>query len=61
MLTVRFIILFWGSTRDQPGLADLDTFYAALSHYAAYVYNVVFELFGSIFCEGEVTCLAGRG
>jgi hypothetical protein len=42
-----------GCAPDQPGSADLDTFDAAFSHHAAYVFNMVFELFGSLFCGDE--------
>jgi hypothetical protein len=38
---------------DQPGSADLDTFDAAFSHHASHVFDVVLELFGSLFCGDE--------
>ncbi len=42
------------SASNQPGPADLDTFYAAFPHHAAYMFNVVLELFGSLFCGDEL-------
>ena len=42
------------SASNQPGPADLDTFDAAFSHHAAYVFDVILELFGSLFCGDEL-------
>jgi hypothetical protein len=39
---------------DQPGPADLDTFDAAFPHHAAHMFNVLLELFGSLFCGDEL-------
>ena len=39
---------------DQPGSADLQTLDAAFSHHAAYVFNMVLKLFGSLFCGDEL-------
>jgi hypothetical protein len=36
-------------TLYQPGPANLYTFYAAFSHHASYMFNMVLELFGSFF------------
>ena len=38
----------------QPGPADLQTCNAAFAHHAANVFNMVLELFGSIFCRYEI-------
>jgi hypothetical protein len=38
----------------QPGPADLNAFDAASSHHAEQVFNVVLELFGSLFCGDEL-------
>jgi hypothetical protein len=42
------------SPLDQSGPANLDTFDAAFPHHAAYVFNMVLELFGSLFCGDEL-------
>jgi hypothetical protein len=42
------------STSDQPGSANLDTLYATFPHHSPNMFNVVIELFGSLFCGDKL-------
>lgn len=43
-----------GCALDQAAQADPDACYAAFPNHAAYMFNKVFERFGSLFCGDEL-------